>query len=83
MRGEGLTVLDERMETMDRDENEIYKFLGLEQADGVKTKIVFERVKSEVEKRVKMLVNTEINNRNLISAINVQVIPVARKTVKR
>ena len=53
MGGEGLTVLDERMETMDRDENEIYKFLGLEQADGIKTKIVFERVKSEVEKRAR------------------------------
>ena len=50
VRGEGLPVLDERMETMDTDENELYKFLGVEQADGMTTKFVFERVKSEVKK---------------------------------
>ena len=49
--GGGLPVLDERMETVNPDENDIYKFLGVEQADGTKTKVVFERVKSEVEKR--------------------------------
>ena len=48
VRGEGLPVLEERMKTMDPDENEIYKFLGIEQADGIKTKHVFERVKNEV-----------------------------------
>ena len=57
VRGEGLEVLEERMKTMDADENEIYKFLGIEQADGIKTKKVFERVKGEVNKRVKMLTN--------------------------
>ena len=77
VRGEGLPVPDERMETMDPDESVIYKFLGVEQADGIKTKVVFKRVKSEVEKRLKMLVNTELNDRNLISAINVKFIPVA------
>ena len=76
VRGEGLPLLHKQMETMDHDENEIYKFLGVEQADGIKIKVVFERFKSEVEKRVKMLVNTEHNGTNLISAINVKVIPV-------
>ena len=74
---EGLPVLEERMKTMDPDENEIYKFLGVEQADGIKTKNVFERVKSEVKKRTKMLVETELNDVNLIHAINEKVIPVA------
>ena len=65
------------METMDSHENEIYKFLGVEQAGRLKVKVVFETVKSELEKRVKLLVNTELNYTNLISAINVKVIPVA------
>ena len=56
---------------------EIYKFLGVEQADGIKTKNVFERVKNEVKKRTKMLVETELNDANLIRAINEKVIPVA------
>ena len=42
MRGEGLQVVEERMEPMDPDENEIYKFLGTKQADGTKTKRVYE-----------------------------------------
>ena len=73
----GLLVLDEQMETMNPDENEIYKFLGVEQVDGIKTKVVFKCVKSRVEKRIKMLVNTEFNDRNLISAINTKIISVA------
>ena len=62
---------------MDSYEKEIYKFLEVEQADGIKTRVVFERVKSEVEKRVKMLVNTEFNDANLISAFSAKVIPAA------
>ena len=61
VRGEGLELLEERMKTMDPDKNEIYKFLGIEQLDGIKTKKVFERVKGEVKKRVKMLTNTKLN----------------------
>ena len=78
---EGLQVLEEKMKTMDLDENEIYKFLGAEQADSIKTKIVFERIKEEVTKRVRMLVNTELNDANLISAINAKVIPVTAYTM--
>ena len=58
---------------MDPDENEIYKFLGGER---IKEE-VFERIKEEVTKKVSMLVNTEMNDANLISAINAKVIPVA------
>ena len=35
VRGEGLQVLEKRMKTMDPDENEIYKLMGTEQADGI------------------------------------------------
>ena len=75
LRGEELEVLEERMNTMDPEENGIYKFLGIEQADGIKTKAVFERVKGEVNKRVKM--NADLNDVNLVRAINTKVIPVA------
>ena len=42
VRGESLQVLEERMKTMDPDENKIYKFLGMEQVHGIWTKMVFE-----------------------------------------
>ena len=68
VRGEGLQVLEERMKMMNPNENEIYKFLGIEQGDGINTKAVYERVKEEVTKRVKMLTKTELNDANLIKS---------------
>ena len=62
VRGKDLQVLEERMKTMEPDEKELYKFLGIEQADGIQTKMVFERVKEEVLKRVKMIANTPISS---------------------
>ena len=81
VRGEGLEVLEERMKTMDPDENDIYNFLGIEQVDGIKTKKVFEQVKGKVNKRVKMLTNTELNDVNLVRAINMKVIPAAAYSI--
>ena len=77
VRGEGLQVIEDRMKMMNPDENEIYKFLGIEQADGIKMKAVYERVKDEVTKSVKMLTKTKLNDANLIKAINMKVIPIA------
>ena len=48
VKGEGLEVLHQRMKTIDPDKNVTYKFLGVEQADGIKTKEVFESIKTEV-----------------------------------
>ena len=76
-RGEELEILEERIKAIDPDENEVYKFLGIEQADGIKTKKDFEMVQGEVNKRVKILTSTELNNVNLVRAINTKLIPVA------
>ena len=38
VKGEGLQVLQGRMKTLDPDQEEMNKFLGVEQADGIKTK---------------------------------------------
>ena len=65
------------MKIMDQDKNEMYKFLGIEQADGIQMKTVFKRVKEEVSKRVKMIANTKLNDANLIKAKNLKVIPAA------
>ena len=56
------------------------KYMNLKnekQADGIRTKMVFERVKEKVSKRVKMIANTKLRDTNLIKAINMTVIPVA------
>ena len=69
VKGEELQVLQERIKTIDLDQKEIYKFLAVELADGIKTKEVYKRIKEKVEKRV--------NDKNLIRVINTKVIPVA------
>ena len=74
VKGEGLQVLQERMKTLDPDQEEMYEFLGVEQADGIKTKQVYER---EMTKRLKLLMKSKLNDENLIQAINSKVIPVA------
>ena len=63
--------MEERLSSIDPDENELYRFLEIEQADEIKTKKVF------VTKRVRMLTKTEVNVVNLVRAINAKVIPVA------
>ena len=65
------------MKTIDPDENEIYKFLGVEQADGIKKKEVYNRVKEEISRRMNIITRTELNDKNLVKTINTKVIPIA------
>ena len=73
--GEGLEVLEERMKTMEPDKNEIYKFWGIKHTDQIKTKNVFEQVKGEINKGIKMLTKPELNDVNLVRVIITKVIP--------
>ena len=64
------------MRTIDPDENEIYKFLGVKQADEIKKKEVYNRVKQEISRRMNIITRTELNDKNLVKAKNTKVIPV-------
>ena len=74
---EGLMVLEDKMEALEPDKNEIYRFLRCEQVDQIDVKRVMERVKKEIRKRLDHLVGLNLNDQNLMKAINCQVIPVA------
>ena len=67
------------MDALDPNKNEIYKFLGCEQTDKIDVKPVMERVKKEITKRPDHLTGLNLNDKNLIKAINcgVIIIPVA------
>ena len=80
IKGGGLPVLQERMKAIDPDDNETYKFLEVEQSDGIQKKDVMERVKVELIRRLELLTQTELNDENLMTAINSKVIPVAAYT---
>ena len=53
----------------------MYKFREVEQADGIKTKRVYEIVKEEVTKRLKPVIKSELNDENLIQAFKLKVNP--------
>ena len=76
IKGKGLDIMEEKMKSMDPDEGDFYKFLGLEQADGIKRKLVYDRVAEKVSERMTLIVQYELNDKNLINAINSRVIPV-------
>ena len=48
-------VLEEKIDALEPNKNEIYQFLGLEQADKIDVKHVMEKVKKEIEKRLDYL----------------------------
>ena len=75
--GEGLAVLEEKINALDPNKNEIYKFLGCEQAAKIDVKRVMERVKKEIRRRLDHLTGLNLNDKNLMKAINCRVIPVA------
>ena len=65
------------MEALDPNKNEIYTFLVCEQANKIDVKRVMERVKKEIRKRLDHLTSLNLNDQNLMKAINSRVIPVA------
>ena len=69
--------MEEKIEALDPNKNEIYTFLGCEQANKIDVKRVMERVKKEIRKRLDHLTSLNFNDQNLMKAINSRVIPVA------
>ena len=77
VKGEGLAVLEERMKALDPEQNEVHKFLGCEQGNKIDVKKVMQRVKKEIAKRLEQLIEVNLNDENLVKAINSRVVPVA------
>ena len=69
------------MRSLDPDQNETYKFLGIEPGEKIDKEKVFERITTEIGKRLKTLTELELYDKNLIRAINCRVIPVAAYTM--
>ena len=70
---EGLQVLNEKMKTIEHDENEIYKFLGVEQADGINIKEVSHRAEKmyiiveKFSRKMNIITKTKLNFKNVVT----------------
>ena len=58
------------MNALDPDRNEVYRFLGCEQADKIDKGKVIERVMKEVTKRMRSITELELYDKNLVRAVN-------------
>ena len=77
VKGNGLQIMGERIEALNPENNEIYKFLGCEQAAGSDMTRILVRVESEMRKRMIAITEMSLYDKNMIKAINCRVIPVA------
>ena len=70
VKGERLQIDNNKAECLDPEDNEYYKFLGIEEGDGQLDEKAKERVIEECFKRVESLHRREFYERNMIKALN-------------
>ena len=62
--------------TKELDQEKTYKYLGLEEGDGTQHGKMKEKIIKECYRRVRAVLQSELNARNKLEAINTLVIPV-------
>ena len=72
---EGILLNDHQL-IQDLDQTETYKYLGMEEGEGVQHHQMKVKIKKEYKRRIKLVLNSELNARNRITAINTLAVPV-------
>ena len=60
----------------DLDQAETYKYLGMEEGEGVQHHKMKVKIRKEYMRRIKLVLKSELNARNKIAAINTLAVPV-------
>ena len=72
---EGILLNDHQL-IQDLDQAEIYKYLGMVEGEGVQHHQMKVKIKKEYKQQIKLVLNSELNARNRIAAINILAVPV-------
>ena len=72
---EGILLNDHQL-IQDLDQAENYKYLGMEEGEGVQHHQMKVKIKKEYKWQIKLVLNSELNARNRIAAINTLAVPV-------
>ena len=72
VKGEGLPVLEEKINALDSNKKGIFKFFGYKQASKIDVKRVMEKVKKEIRRRLNHLTGLNLNDKNLMKTIIVE-----------
>ena len=68
--------LDEETMIKDLEQEKVYKYLGVEESSGIQHATMKQKIKKELIRRIQLILKTEVNSKNRITAINMLVIPV-------
>jgi len=71
-------VIDINRELQELEQGKTYKYLGIEESEGIQHQQMKERLKQEYRRRLRMILKSELNARNKITAIGALAIPVLR-----
>jgi len=71
-------VIDINREIQELEQGKTYKYLGIEESEGIQHQQMRERLKKEYGRRLIMIPKSELNARNKITAIEALAIPVLR-----
>ena len=71
-------VIDINREIQELEQGKTYKYLGIEESEGMHHQQMKERLKQENSRRLRMVLKSELNARNKITAIGALAVPVLR-----
>jgi hypothetical protein len=71
-------VIDINIEIQELEQGKIYKYLGIEESEGIQHQQTREILKQEYRRRSRMILSSELKARNKIPAIRALAVPVLR-----
>ena len=71
-------IVIEIQEIRELDQEGVYKYLGADESDGIQHSKMKEKIRKEYNRRVRLILRTELNGRNKIEAINSLAVPVVQ-----
>ena len=72
------SVIDTNREIQELEQGKTYKYLGIEESEGIQHQQMKERLKKEYSRRLRMILKSELNARNNNTAIWALTVPVLR-----
>ena len=76
MASTGNIVINDDTEVQELDQEDVYKYVGVDESDGIQHSKMKEKTRKEYNRRVRLILRTELNGRNKVEAINSLAIPV-------
>ena len=69
-------MLDESTTIKELEQDKVYKYLGIDEGNGIQHSKMKEKLRKEYYRRVRLILKSELNARNKIEAINTLAVPV-------